>query len=388
MNPSRTDVAFFLGAGFTKASTGVAPVGQELSDRILTRCTTDSRSASSTADVQDLLKTYFGVRLESKTRKYPRLEDVLSLLDFAVLGKRNLGLFLAYDDAKAIRSQIQRALVTEFDDALRTNVNDDCRDFFEKLQLLHRARIVPAIISTNYDLVADNMLMRYLESCNYGFAARRVLGSTDLQRDDLRRGGVRGEIEKRWHFGSASGSANSGCLHIKLHGSLNWLYCPRCDEVDITVGEKGAAFAVDPGLSCGNQNCTAYYEPLIVDPTMYKLYDNRLLRESRDLAERVLNRARVIVFIGYSLPEADYELRCLLVRAVANNYGAERQRLLVIDDAIANKKRAQDTNLIKAVGRRYKSLFGGKIRFLPIGLHGLLERFDELIVCQFETSSR
>jgi len=286
-----------------------------------------------------------------------------------------------------MRSEIQRALVVEFEVALRTSVNDDCGQFFRKLHRLARARVEPAIISTNYDLVVDNMLMRYLQSCNYGFAARRVLGSEVMEHAEVRRDGVRGEGVGTWHYYSASGPLNNGCLHVKLHGSLNWLYCPRCDELDITVGEKGAVLTADPGLTCGNQNCTARYEPLIVDPTMYKLYDNRLLRESLDLAERALKRARVIVFIGYSLPEADYELRCLLVRAVANNYGAERRpRLLVIDDVITNKKCAHDRNSIRAVGRRYKSLFGGKVEFLPIGLHGLLERFDELIGRQYESS--
>jgi hypothetical protein len=340
---------------------------------------TDQGSDSLGDSMDEFLDTYFGVRRKAKTKKYPRLEDVLSLLDFAVMGKRNLGLFLAYDDARALRSQIQRALVTVFDDALRVGVNDDCNRFFVKLQQLRQVTSKPAVISTNYDLVADNMLMLHLGSCNYGFAVRRVLDDSDLQRDDVRRGGVRGEADRTWHFGSATGRANDGYYHIKLHGSLNWLYCPRCDEVDITAGEKGAAWALTPGLRCGNQNCTAPYEPLIVDPTMYKLYDNRLLRESRDLAERILRGAKLIVFIGYSLPEADYDLRCLLVRAVANNLLADRSPLLVIDDALEDKESPRDRNSIRATEQRYKSLFGKKVKFLPIGLHGLLERFDELV---------
>jgi hypothetical protein len=295
------------------------------------------------------------------------------------MGKRNLGLFLDYNDARALRSQIQRALVTEFDAALRVGVNNDCNSFFERLAQLRHATSVPAVISTNYDLVADNMLMLHLGSCNYGFAVRRVLGDSDLQRDNIGRGGVRGEADRTWHFGSATGRANVGCLHIKLHGSLNWLYCPRCDEVDITAGEKGAMWALTPGLRCGNQNCTALYEPLLVDPTMYKLYNNRLLRESRELAERILHSAKLIVFIGYSLPEADYELRCLLVGAIGSNVMADRYPLLVIDDTLEDKQSTRDRNSIKATGRRYESLFGKKVRFLPIGLHGLLDRFDELV---------
>jgi hypothetical protein len=304
---------------------------------------------------------------------------VLSLLDFAVTGKRNLGFLLGYDDARELRSQIQRALVTEFDESLRVRVNNVCTNFFHELGQLKGLTRRPAIVSTNYDLVTDNMMMLHLQSCNYGFKVRRVLDASDLQRDDARRGGVRDESDLNWHYGAAEGRANTGYLHVKLHGSLNWLYCPRCDEVDITAGEKGAGWALSPGLTCGNQNCTAGYEPLIVDPTMYKLYNNRLLRESRDIAEKVLHSAKLIVFIGYSLPEADYELRCLLVRAVANNVLADRRPLLVIDDALREKEGVFDRNAIKAVGRRYKSLFGEKVKFQPIGLHGLLERFDELV---------
>jgi hypothetical protein len=109
---------------------------------------------------------------------------------------------------------------------------------------------------------------------------------------------------------------------------------------------------------------------------MYKLYENRLLQESRDLADDFMRHARMIVFIGYSLPEADYDLRCLLVRAISHRH----PRIVVIEREDEEADDAPTRSAIKAVGRRYKLLFGERrVTFRPIGLAGLVRLWDEIM---------
>jgi len=33
---------------------------------------------------------------------------------------------------------------------------------------------------------------------------------------------------------------NKAVVLLKIHGSLNWLYCPTCNHIELTPKEKGA----------------------------------------------------------------------------------------------------------------------------------------------------
>ena len=59
---------------------------------------------------------------------------------------------------------------------------------------------------------------------------------------------------------------------LKLHGSLNWLHCPKCNEIDVSVNTNGVLDAIDEERSCINKKCTGVYEPVLVTPTYLKNY--------------------------------------------------------------------------------------------------------------------
>jgi hypothetical protein len=105
----------------------------------------------------------------------------------------------------------------------------------------------------------------------------------------------------------------------KLHGSLNWLYCPSCQQLDVTIGQKGVHYIYEEGRDFACPDCQGRYDPLIITPTLLKTYDNILLREVWRRAEDKVSKADEVVFIGYSLPDADVLLRCMLKRALFRN---------------------------------------------------------------------
>ncbi len=83
------------------------------------------------------------------------------------------------------------------------------------------------IATTNYDIVIDNALLRRAGSCNYGIRLRSSnnpkSGMRPLPLLDRNQGPLnRGEIAL-----------------LKIHGSLNWLWCPKCDEIDLVLGGEG-----------------------------------------------------------------------------------------------------------------------------------------------------
>jgi hypothetical protein len=98
---------------------------------------------------------------------------------------------------------------------------------------------------------------------------------------------------------------------LKLHGSLSWRYCPRCQRLVIDPRNHVAGDrSVDPDCECSYP-----YSELIVTPGFVREYRNvHLLTIWRETLS-ALAFADEWVFIGYSLPPDDVGIRALLLRA-------------------------------------------------------------------------
>lgn len=109
---------------------------------------------------------------------------------------------------------------------------------------------------------------------------------------------------------------------LKLHGSLNWIQCPKCNRLYADFDSK---IAVDQFLNpqfC--RHCLENFktelgcrlESNIVMPTFLKNLSNTQLKLIWQNAGIELSEASKIIFIGYSLPQADFEIRQLMARTV------------------------------------------------------------------------
>ncbi len=75
-------------------------------------------------------------------------------------------------------------------------------------------------VSTNYDILIDNALVdeyKYDIDLDYGVEFRNFERADDWTRP----------------------RRNKSVLLCKPHGSLNWLFCPTCNELELTPKEKG-----------------------------------------------------------------------------------------------------------------------------------------------------
>lgn len=248
------------------------------------------------------------------------------------------------------------------------------REFAKKLaQLKHGG----AIISTNYDIILDNALLTKLNSCNYGFVLRRNVGIEYQSNNRVHDFGLNWNFDDR--LGSGGGVINQGGIPLlKLHGSLNWLYCPRCDEVDITIGQKGVPHLLTESSSrlCVNDFCTSHYDPVLVTPTMLKVYSLRPLKTLFELCEAYIARAKNLIFVGYSLPDADYALRSLVTKGLARNRNRRRLKTKVVD---LKPETPEEKKWIQDLEARYKSLLGDSAEILPIGLKGFVDDFENMV---------
>jgi hypothetical protein len=97
---------------------------------------------------------------------------------------------------------------------------------------------------------------------------------------------------------------------MKLHGSINWLYCPNCSRLYVHRYKNIGINYADVCPHCPvNEDQKILLEEMILTPTMLKELQNHHLGLTWQHAFMELNQADKVVFIGYSLPLADFELR-------------------------------------------------------------------------------
>jgi NAD-dependent SIR2 family protein deacetylase len=108
---------------------------------------------------------------------------------------------------------------------------------------------------------------------------------------------------------------------IKLHGSLNWKYCNCCNqtlltpwnkEIDLNKGKltwyskkRDAKFEYVCPLDGTD------FETLILTPSFTQKINHRVVTQLLSEAGREIRVAKKIVFIGYSLSDADVHIRAL-----------------------------------------------------------------------------
>ena len=363
------NVVFFIGAGFTKAVVKTAPTGAQF----LTKAFDPSGPFIKDKKVTDLKTFIEKIYYQLNDKVYPNIEDVLSLIDYSIQRKESLSRDYLLEDLIKVRNDFIYLIGKVIKECIEKSDDKDktlkpSRDFIENISKLlsNGSYSKVSIISTNYDLIIDNALLEKKKSCNYAIRLRdSIFWDQNEKRENVRVNSAHGN----WRFQNNEGGINEGdILLVKIHGSLNWFYCPKCDEIDITVGRKGATqLARDhQKFICINRFCTSNYEPLIVTPTMLKVYDNSFLKELWGKSGKMISETDKLIFIGYFLHPADYHIRSLITKSLVKN--GKNPDVLVIDQKPEDKE----------VKKRYQALFGkNKVNFQPIELEGLLNDWNK-----------
>ncbi len=260
----------------------------------------------------------------------PSVDQVFSLVDWSLHADQALG--AQYDPPRLyeVRRDLEHLMCAALDAALdqRERRPEGPHARFVRRLLAEKDPADFALLSLNYDTILDDALVNAGARPDYGFS--------DL---DLRRRG-----------------AARGPLLAKLHGSLNWALCKACDHVEVAC-EKVAHLVPHVGRltcsRCGNGRLHGS----IVSPTWLKSYDSPQLRHLWDLALECLREAERIVFVGYSMPQADVAVYHLICRGLLTRRAAVRPRFEVINHS-------------PQIAPHFHRLFGRDIYFDFSGFHG------------------
>jgi hypothetical protein len=340
-----------LGAGATKSVDTRAPETKDLLPGVYKKIDQLGQE-----HFRDFLKDVFHVSPDAAAQDFPGLPMLMSLLDTALDRKQPLQ---ANWDAARMRHAVEVGIFEVLEDVLKMAPTNN---HYELLQKVYPNRGEPYVISLNYDLVIDAAMMHHSANVianvtNYYFPNYYA----DIQTEFYRAAAQR--------FGTL----------LKLHGSLNWLYCTTCQHLEIGASESmkwmtvaGKALgevAVDlkaalltDGSEC--PVCKTKMRPLLITPTHMKDYRNPHLGQVWYHAERVLRQCDRAIIVGYSLPDDDVEVIYLLKRGLAHL--APKQITVVQKDDKQPALKDSET------GRRYRALFGDVDWHTNNGLDGWL----------------
>ena len=113
---------------------------------------------------------------------------------------------------------------------------------------------------------------------------------------------------------------------IKIHGSINWLKCFYCGGISVFDGVDAAKSLFEDDIIehcsiCKQEDIVSSptMQPEIITPTMMKAFSSQVYSNLWGTAGRELQTATHLIFVGYSLPVADFDFRYMLQKNVPSD---------------------------------------------------------------------
>jgi len=359
---------YILGAGFS-VSAGL-PSQLELTKEIFSPQFGDSRKYSAEQfqlfDTQlkfiKLLRDDFGITEDSQYLL--SLEDIYTPLDRCIVENSN---FRSYhpEELLNLRQALDSILILAIKSKSGlSNKADYIKKFANHLIKLSLPRAnnfrnndPVSVITTNWDILLDLALREQLtEGGDKGIIDYNCYVSS-LRKDPTIKPGLQALTEGQFIV-----------KLLKIHGSINWLHCPKCQRIFIDFYRRVIDYGVFRKATC--KYCSWEYDhdpdrsprlrPLLLMPTFAKDLSNFQTKLIWRNSGVEIAEAERIVFIGYSFPSADFEFRQILFRNVKCKALVD---IVLYDKENPNKiitsKDKKELNP-ESAEYRYLSFFGGK----------------------------
>lgn len=338
-----------LGAGASAADG--APIQSELFRGFFESCQ-EQGPYGSTNEMKRELSTYFkrmwGIDVDHgnlSAARFPTFEESLGLLELAESKGEFFrgfgGLSQNATRGRELRTHLISLIAVYLERKLRIggNYHRVLVDQLRKQGCLEQT----AFISLNYDILIDNSLISQ--------------GATG--------------IDYAVTFNNHNNPQRPKAIPLlKLHGSLNWLYCPTCNALDHYPGEKIAAQLTDQPHRGICDRCQEPRVPIIIPPTFFKVMSNVYLQLIWKRAEEELKRASRLIFCGYSFSDADMHIKYLLKRAEVNR-SEPPPNIFIVNQHTGKTKpqRQQEINRYERFFRQKDRVHWTKLSFEQFAAH-------------------
>ena len=329
--------AIFLGAGASAAE------GAPLQNQIFKEYFKSVQISSVNKQMEEELTNFFYLIFNIDFQKndldnivFPTFEEALGILDFAEERKESLR-GLSLNKIPLIREYLIFAMAHVLDNKL-TFSNGKLHNLLIK-NLIKKKKIKETVfVSTNYDILIDNALTKLFPDKKYDDKTYMLDYTVDFtnfhKKDDWKK-----PTKNKVHL-------------YKIHGSLNWLYCPTCRALTLTPKEKGVIQLITKKIPCSS--CDSQIVPIIIPPTFYKDMSNKFLTTIWNNLEETLKDVNHFIFCGYSFPDADMHVKYLIKRIQNQRRG---KMYFTIINNHKNKKKLEKNN----EESRFKRFLGNSV---------------------------
>jgi NAD-dependent SIR2 family protein deacetylase len=331
--------ALILGAGFSKNSS--IPIQSEIPGMLVN----NGYEGEFEAAVSEVLKKFMEeVFNYDGSQNMPNLDDILTCLDISTNSGHHLGIKYSPVHLRTIRRLLVYRVFTILEKSFTPS--KDVSTLVHKLSKTYET----SYIVLNWDTVLEKYIRMVLPGAGVDYCS----GGYDWENDGLSKDKVK---------------------VIKVHGSCNWLYCDNCralfhDQNDsFSLLEKGGFQNIDfelfdelrkvsgkekilSGKKC--RICGNIVSSHIATFSYRKSFRANSFPRIWEKAEEVLADSDRWIFIGYSLPEADYEFKHLL-KIAELKLRHMRKKDLLIDVVLLNSS---------STPQKYKGFFGKRINVL------------------------
>jgi hypothetical protein len=254
----------------------------------------------------------------AKAKFWPNLEDIFTNIDMAANTGHHLGSKQSPQQLRTARRVLLARMMCMLHERFTKAEEDKNNDWHRLSAFLKGLNLeTSAFISINWDTVIERRLtdLRELVNIDYGcgaISARFKSKGNIIEKFDPLRGAETVPL-------------------IKIHGSINWLYCDNCRQLywfpandaiavalQLLTPTEGETLKLTHVDDCARWRCPSCPRvPLttrIATFSYLKALDFPMFEKSWLSAEYLLRQAPKWTFIGYSLPAADYEFKHLLKR--------------------------------------------------------------------------
>ncbi len=337
-------ISIFLGAGASAAEN--CPIQEQLFKEYFKSISNEDLNNDMNIALYKFFKDMFNIDIRNDNIdkiRFPTLEEVLGLLDMAEQRResfRNFGIETINKNIYSVRFLRQYFILLM---AKAIDKNSRSNNYYHKLLLdnLLECNLLQdtTFISANYDIHIDNAIANLYNKQNHIMLDYGV-NFTNF------------DVKNEWKAPS-----EPSVKLYKIHGSLNWLYCPICNSLTLTPYEGGVMrliYNVDEAkcLECGEITI-----PIIIPPTYFKNMTNVFISTVWNEVERALRKSDVLIFCGYSFPDADIHLKYMIKRVQTS----KKDNPLKI--MVFNNYEGKKLDSLKKEEERYKRFLGENIIF-------------------------
>lgn len=302
---------FILGAGFSKCAD--LPLQAEFSRLLISEEFDTEIDQVITHAIKEFLQDVFGWR---EGRELPSLEDVFTCIDISAETGHHLGIKYTPKVLRAIRRMAIYRIFSVLD--RRFSYSEDIDKLLRKsCGAVNQRQSQCGFVVLNWDIVLEKHLMRVDPDITIDYCCPCY----------------------DWNDPGTPRS-RTGISICKMHGSSNWVYCDNCKSLfydlnqKLSLRTKAGLIKSDFRLFDESFTDTQFDTALSIPPrdreckfcrnlvsshiatfSYRKSFRNPAYPSIWYHAEKLLSDSEHWVFIGYSLPEPDYELKHLLKAA-------------------------------------------------------------------------